>query len=459
MRTLSLGFAVVALLIVVGSVRADRAGVEWSLDQMRSAVLAGDADAYLSHVVRDDPIFLKEQENWAKDLKLHVPSAFRLSIHDPEEKAEEGDGDKAEASKADADKSDGGAAAPVFDDEIGQARFEMVMEWTMPGLGREGKDISRTVSYPVVFRRGDDGQWRYGGEDWRVVESGGGKAAAGPEARKDAGEGAAGAGGEGDKAKADAEPELPVSDAPNRARYFPGFEDVARTVVKVLPQVRAHVDDGFANHVTHVQEVKIYPSMRHLQASIYLSYVDGLSGWNEPGEAIKLIASNKSSAGHLRMLLGHEYGHVATFEFGPEATNMPWWVLEGVAELSAEKFAAMNQGKGDDPSEYGRGARTTVERWSKRGKLAEWSELSDFRSVKKELMGHVYQQGHHMVGYVSQRFGREGRNTWLRAMGQGKSIDEASREALGMSFEQLDREWRASLPPKEEEPAEEAEKK
>jgi hypothetical protein len=144
---------------------------------------------------------------------------------------------------------------------------------------------------------------------------------------------------------------------------------------------------------------------------------------------------------------------VATFEFGPEATNMPWWVLEGVAELSAEKFVAMNQGKADRPEEYGSGARTTVERWARRGKLAAWADLSDFRSVKKDLMGHVYQQGHHMVGYISERFGRDRRNRWLRAMGEGHSIDQASREALGMGFDELDRDWRATLPAREEEPA------
>ncbi len=417
-----------AILLVARPAAADRAAVQRTLDEMSSAVLAADPGAYLSHVRTDDPIFLKEQQNWAKDLKLHAPSAFRLSIHDPQTAAPAAEGETA--------TEVGSAPEPVFDDEHGRARFEMVMDWTMPALGRDGADVVRSVSFPVLFRRQADGRWLYGGEDWLTVESGG--AAPGSHATH---------------------PGVAVSDAPNLARFFLGFEDVARRVVEVLPEVRAHVDEGFQNPVHHVQEVKVYPSMRHLQASIYLSYVDGLGGWNEPGESIKLLASNKTTKGHLRTLLGHEYGHVATFEFGPHATDMPWWVLEGVAELSAEKFAAENAGKGDNPAEYGRGARNTVDRWARKGNLAAWVDLADFRNIRKDLAGHVYQQGHHMLGYISERFGRTARNTWLRALAQGESLDQASRGSFGIGFDQLDHDWRATLPAQESEKGPPAESK
>ena len=210
-----------------------------------------------------------------------------------------------------------------------------------------------------------------------------------------------------------------LSDAPNRARFFTGFEEVARRVVEVLPEVRAHVDNGFEIVIERVQEVKIYPTMRHLQASIYLSYVDGLSGWNEPGEAIKLLASNKSKEAGLRSLLAHEYGHVATFEYGPRASDMPWWVLEGVADLSAEKFVARSGGYEDAPGEYGRDARSAGERWARRGNIAAWNDIADFRATERKWMGHVYKQGQHMLGHVSRQFGRGTRNQWLRAMAQG----------------------------------------
>jgi len=62
-------------------------------------------------------------------------------------------------------------------------------------------------------------------------------------------------------------------------------------------------------------------------------------------------------------------------------------------------------------------------------------------------MAQVYAQGHHMVSYVSDRFGRQGRNRWLREMAQGTSLNEATTKALGLSFAQLDKDWRESLKP------------
>jgi hypothetical protein len=55
-------------------------------------------------------------------------------------------------------------------------------------------------------------------------------------------------------------------------------------------------------------------------------------------------------------------------------------------------------------------------------------------------------QGHHLMGYVSARFGRAKRNRWLRVLSSGRSLDEGTREVLGLSFEELSDGWRATLP-------------
>ncbi len=363
--------AVVAVLVGTGVVRADRAAVEAVMADMTKAVLAGDQKGYLSHVATDDPIFLKEQQNWAKDLGLHVPVEFTLTVVE---------GDK-------------GKDADFGED---RARFQMSMKWRM---GEDAQGFVGSVSYPVVFGR-QGGVWEYRGEDWVVLE-------------------APGQNGEGGA----------------RAMCTKGFEGAAKAAVAVLPAVRAHVDAGFGVHIERVQEVKIYPTMRHLMASIYLSYRDGLEGWNEPGESIKILARNAMGEDELRPLLAHEYGHVATFELGPKASDMPWWVLEGVAELAAQEYRA--------------GSWETVQRlcvmWDRQGALAPWEAMADFRKTEKRWMPNVYMQGHHVLGYISKRWDRGARNMWLTAMAQGKTIDEATREVMGMSFADLDAQWRADL--------------
>lgn len=383
---------VVAVLAAPSVVLADREDVERALVAMEKAVLAGDPAAYLKHVVPadgpvGDAVFRKEQENWAADLKLHVPEVFDLAIAD----------------------AAAGKAENFWPD---RAEFELTMSWRMPAggtgdgpSGAGGKD--RKVSYPVAFVRTGEGEWLYAGEQWITI---------------------------------DGETIEPDADAPagtkaylgTRAKAVEGLDPVAKKVIEVMPEVRAHVEEGFELKVRHTQEVKIYAEMRHLQASIYLSYSDGLGGWNEPGESIKLLARPNTGKGSLRSLLGHEFGHVATFEMGSHASDIPWWVIEGVAELSAEKFSGRDSA---------RVARAFSAERVKNGTLAPWAEMADFRKTPDKWMGNVYKQGQAMVGYVSEKYGRAGRNAWIGAMAKGAPIGEATQKALGLSFEDLDKAW------------------
>ncbi len=425
--------ASVGMVCVTPVLGADRPAVERALTEMGQAAAAADVEGYLAHVDRSDPIFFKERENWAKDLKRKTPAAVAFTIASPK-KGEKGEGVK----------------TPEFGEK--SAHFEMVTTWTMPaataGEKENQKPAERIVSFPVVFVLGDGGKWLYAGEDWLTLESGDaehhneGKL----DVKKDEEEKPA--------EQLDARPRdvrfqgptmMPGAGAGGakqehraRVRHFAGYEEVARRIVEVLPLVRDHVDEGFGQPVPRVQEVKLYPSMKHLQESIYLSYVDGLSGWNEPGESIKLLTRPNAGKRGLRTLLAHEYGHVATFELGEKANDMPWWVLEGVAELSAERFSSM-----------GKGAESSVLRWNEKNTLAKWDDLADFHKVQenspRDLQAKVYQQGHHMLMYISERWGRDGRIAWLSAMAKGKTIDEATRAVAGMSFDELDTAWRGRV--------------
>lgn len=220
--------------------------------------------------------------------------------------------------------------------------------------------------------------------------------------------------------------------------HDPAHRAEAELILRAVPAIRAHIEDGFELQLPGPLQFKLYPSMRDLQASIYLSYVDPLSGWNEPGESVKLLVSAVRAGPMLDALLAHELAHVATFELGPRATDMPWWVLEGVAELASEQFVPGGQ-------QSLAGLDATVRRWARTGQLVPWSRLADFRSTPLELYGNVYGQGHHLLGFVSERWGRQARNAWLAALAQGRSLDEASRQAFGLSFDAVDAAWRASL--------------
>jgi hypothetical protein len=263
--------------------------------------------------------------------------------------------------------------------------------WQMP----DAKE--RTLTFPARFVRSGKG-YLYAGEHWKTLEAPG-----------------------------------------VRVFFEEGAEEAAKAVAEVLPAVREEVHRVFgleneAAITTRTQEVKLYRTVKHLQHSIYLSYTDGLAGWNEPGESIKILSGRTAAKGMMRTLLAHEYGHVATFELGPQANEMPWWILEGVAEFSAEKYSRARERAG-----------RTVRGWSASGKLVPWDDLADFHGEALKHQQQVYTQGHHMVIYITERFGDRKRNEWLRSMSNGATLDAATRAILGESFAELDRKWRASL--------------
>ncbi|MGQ0626657.1 MAG: hypothetical protein ACT4PL_00980 [Phycisphaerales bacterium] len=389
MRTLNVLAAMVVFSFFHATARADRPAVEKVMAEMTRAVLAGDVEGYIKHVAIGDAIFLQEQKMWAKDLLTHTPAEFALSIVDemPAPKTDEPKEGSAEAKPATV------PVASDFGDKA--ATFTLRMAWKM----KEEKATERTVQYPVRFTKGVTA-WVYEGEDWNHL----------------------------DRAATE-------EDAANRVLFAEGLNKTAETVAEALPAVRRKVDAIFANPSKQLLTVKLYTSMRHLQASIYLSYVNGLSGWNEPDESIKILAQRNNTAAGLRPLLSHEYGHCASFLLGPKINSAPWWVLEGIAEFSSSSWR-------ENPASN---STRRMVAWSRSDRLAAWEDLVDFRTVPLKLHGNIYTQGEHMMHYITEQYGDAKRNAWLTSMAQGASLDEASKAALAVSFADLDSAWRAHV--------------
>ncbi|MEM9165802.1 MAG: hypothetical protein AAGB48_02125 [Planctomycetota bacterium] len=278
----------------------------------------------------------------------------------------------------------------------GTATADLRITWNTPNW--EAPD--RTIELPARFVPDGGGGWGFGGRAWNELDAEG-----------------------------------------LRVLYTDGLRSQAEAAVDFWPEVKAHVETGFEMRLDHPQVVKLYADMSELQLSIYPSYAEPLGGWNEPGESIKLVAGD-FGPGYLKTVLAHEYGHALSFAMGPPeiaaqvefAHAVPWWVLEGTAELAAARFSR----------DWSR-TRRMVEHWHANGKLIAFDRITNFYETDPADYRYVYTMGEHMVAYLSERFGRTKRNEWLRAMMNGSTLEEASSDVLGESFQDLDNAWRASI--------------
>ncbi len=353
------------------------------IDAMESAILSADVGAYMALVDPTDPFFATEQRAWITDLQKHPVDDVEIIIAWNESIALE---------------PDGSAIAPI---EI---------SWHVPG-----EELDRHFAYQARFIPigSPDGQWAFAGRAWEIedIETPGVRV---------------------------------YADALHEDLAYLASDRVVHLRDQIAQNMGMGMDSATAEHREVV--VKIYPDMASLQASIYLSYTDSLSGWNEPGESIKILGRDDYTQRTLDPLLAHEIGHAVSFEFGDQINAAPWWTLEGIAEVASGLFRDSWASK-----------NKRIVHMAKNDNLRDWALLADFRGEANNHMRHVYLQGWSMIDYIDRTFTIEKRNQWFAALGAGASLDEASLSVLGMGFKALDQQWHQSLLDWEPEPEPEPE--
>lgn len=215
-------------------------------------------------------------------------------------------------------------------------------------------------------------------------------------------------------------------------RVAPGLEAAVPAIADVLPGIFGDVTAEFGYQPSGTMEIKLYADAHALVANTLLS-LPTIRGWNEPGEALKLV--HDPGGPPLAPTIAHELTHFLGFDrAGTQRSRMPWWLDEGIATYVASTIEGP---VGDRLAQ--------VIAWEANGELAPWTAMAVFEDTPVELWAHVYPQGYAMVVFVTERFGADRRNEWLAAMATEMDIDAATPAELGRSFDRLDTEFRAWL--------------
>jgi hypothetical protein len=214
-----------------------------------------------------------------------------------------------------------------------------------------------------------------------------------------------------------------------------GREDLIEVLAEVTPGIVRGAQEELGRELDDVLVIKVYDTVDEIRHSISPAYTDPLSGWNEPDESIKILGRDGTTPDRVSALVAHEVGHGVSFMYGESIIDAPWWSLEGIAEIVSDPY----KDTGAQERQLG------VARLVSRGERRDWDDLADFRGAAMNHVRFVYTQGWSMVRFVGDEFGRDARNAWFARMGEGATIDEASREVLWMGFDELDLEWTRAM--------------
>ncbi|PNY82274.1 hypothetical protein [Deinococcus koreensis] len=222
-----------------------------------------------------------------------------------------------------------------------------------------------------------------------------------------------------------------------------GLPERAAPLAPLLGRAAGRVREALGIEVPATATVKVYPNMDSLSASVNLS-LQPVGGWNEPGEAIKLILSDGPSfeSSALR-LLAHEFTHLSVSAAVGEGSaagaadrRVPWWLHEGLADHVSRAYWTPSAvtSRQERMTGYARAGWVPLE------------ELRDFPAVPEERWKYVYAQGLGVVDFLAATKGQGAPLALARAFAASTSgADEAARSLGYASFAALEEQARAWL--------------
>lgn len=216
-------------------------------------------------------------------------------------------------------------------------------------------------------------------------------------------------------------------------RYQPGDARYARLVLETAEEFYRPVFDAYSVEPRQKVLLVLYPDARQLGAGF---------GWPSSTSAIGVYwagsvrvlspaawlgeLGSEQMAGSFKQNgpLVHELTHYAVDWL--TAGNCPRWLTEGLAQYEEWRLTGyVMPGAADEEQRA----------------LPLAGLDNHFDTAHGESL--AYRQSFQLVRYMMETYGREPVQQILRSLGTGQTIEGAVRQALGISLQQLEKEWQA----------------
>lgn len=280
------------------------------------------------------------------------------------------------------------------------ANARMTILWAQKGRVYSGSAGGATIS--AIFYLEDD-RWRFGGEDWHTLDS------------------------DGIRLYYFADPILNHTDQANAvAEFLPGLYRAITELLDFTPDA--------------VAPIKIYDYTATLQTMTRLS-MPLITTWNEPGEGIK-ITLGPNDLPPTEPQVGREFTRFVLYEMaGGTHGSFPWWLEEGIAEFGGNLLSTLSHRN----RVLQQVAARSIAPEGAAERLIAWDDIATRPDWPPDEMQMVADQAFSFVQFVTETAGEDARNAWIGALAANEPFDEACGAHLGVSFAELDGQWRAWL--------------
>lgn len=212
-------------------------------------------------------------------------------------------------------------------------------------------------------------------------------------------------------------------------------QQVLDTAVRTLE--RLEQDAGV--QTTRLIRIYLYTNERDFRGALGPNAAEWIGG--QAITALGIIVANidPDYESEIGRMIPHEVSHIVLYQatHNPYAPN-PSWLEEGIA--------VHNQEVADADYPY------IVEEAARNGELIPLRALSaDFPS-DTDLAILSYAESSSIIEFILDRYGQEGLTRLVAVFAEGETAEAAVQRALGISLEELEAQWRATLPAAERTP-------
>lgn len=221
---------------------------------------------------------------------------------------------------------------------------------------------------------------------------------------------------------------------------FEGSEnrDLYKTILEILEEAFNEVGKALSFYPDREITVFLYTEQQFFDVTRAPAWTGGIFDGR-----IRIPAKGyQNHLDQLRRILFHEYAHAVIHQMtgqhiqGVEQdrkTSVPTWLHEGIAQYLEPRTSH------DEPN-------AAFKVLAERGALLELSRLhGSFLGFNNQLAGLAYEESLSAVTFLVDQYGLYSLQRILTALAQQKTVDEAMRDILFLSYEEFQSRWEEHL--------------